>query len=106
MLRIDILLFEAFSNMVLGCLLEPLRVVRDEHGVAITWTILTPHDGPVRSSSGLSLAPDKALSQAKGCDLLILVGGDRFRQEAGQPATRRALAIARNAQGVIAADTG
>ncbi|MCE8517156.1 DJ-1/PfpI family protein [Ruegeria pomeroyi] len=105
-LRINFLLFEAFSNMVLACLLEPLRVVRDEHGADIVWTILTPRDGPVRSSSGLSLAPECQLSQAKACNLLIVIGGDRFRHEAGQPATRRALAIAHKAQSVIAADTG
>lgn len=105
-LRINILLFEAFSNMVLACLLEPLRVVRDEHGADITWTILTPQDRPVRSSSGLALEPDGPLSQAKGCDLLIVVGGDHFRQEAQHPATRRALMVVRLAKTVIAADTG
>lgn len=92
--------------MVLACLLEPLRVVRDEHGAAITWAILTPGDGPVGSSSGFSLTPDYPVSQAPACDLLIVVGGDKFRREAGQPATRRALAIARKAHTVIAADTG
>lgn len=105
-LRINILLFDAFSNMVLASLLEPLRVVRDEHGAGITWTILTPHDGPLRSSSGLKMAPDCTLSQAEACDLLILIGGDRFRQDAGQPSTRRALSAARKADSVIAADTG
>lgn len=105
-LRINILLFEAFSNMVLACLLEPLRVVRDEHGATINWTILTPHDGPVRSSSGLALAPDAPRSQAGTCDLLIVIGGDRFRQDAELPATRRALMVARRARTVIAADTG
>ncbi|RYG89444.1 helix-turn-helix domain-containing protein [Loktanella sp. IMCC34160] len=105
-LRINILLFEAFSNMVLACLLEPLRVVRDEQGAAITWTILTPHDGPVRSSSGLSLSPDRPLSNAEACNLLIIVGGDRFRSEAENTKTRTALALARRAQTVIAADTG
>lgn len=105
-LRINILLFEAFSNMVLACLLEPLRVVRDEHGAAIKWTILTPQDGPVRSSSGLSSFPDCRLSQVGACDLLLVIGGDRFRQEAGQAAMRRALTLARKARTVIAADTG
>ncbi|MEE4347723.1 MAG: DJ-1/PfpI family protein [Paracoccaceae bacterium] len=105
-MRINILLFEAFSNMVLACLLEPLRVVRDEHGADITWTILTPQDGLVASSSGLSLAPDCPLSQAGACDLLIVIGGDRFRQDAQQSTTRRALITARRAKTVIAADTG
>lgn len=105
-LRIHILLFDAFSNMVLACLLEPLRVVRDEHGADIIWTILTPHNGPVGSSSGLSLAPDCQLALAGACDLLIVIGGDRFRQDARQSATRRALVAARKAKTVIAADTG
>ena len=105
-LRINILLFEAFSNMILACLLEPLRVIRDEHEAAIAWTLLTPHNGPVRSSSGLSLAPDCPLSQASACDLLIVIGGDRFRNEVGRPSTRRALQLLRNAQRVFAADTG
>ncbi len=105
-LRINLLLFEAFSNMVLACLLEPFRVVRDGHGAAITWTVLTPHDGPVRSSGGLLLAPDCPMVQARACDLLILVGGDRFRHDAGQRQTRRALALTRKAHCVIAADTG
>jgi len=105
-MHINVLLFEAFSNMILACLLEPFRVVRDEGGGKITWTILTPHDGLIGSSSGLSFAPGCPLSQAKACDILIVLGGDRFRQEAGQPATRRALALARRAQAVIAADTG
>ncbi|MEZ5751787.1 MAG: DJ-1/PfpI family protein [Paracoccaceae bacterium] len=105
-LTINILLFEAFSNMVLACLLEPLRVVRDEHEAAITWTILTPQDAPVRSSSGLALAPDRPMSQAGACDLLVVIGGDRFRSDAGHGATRRALMAARKAKTVIAADTG
>lgn len=105
-MHINVLLFEAFSNIILACLLEPFRVVRDEGGGKITWTILTPHDGLIGSSSGLSFAPGCPLSQAKACDILIVVGGDRFRQEAGQPATRRALALVSRAQAVIAADTG
>jgi transcriptional regulator GlxA family with amidase domain len=105
-LRINVLLFEAFSNMILACLLEPLRVVRDEHGVEISWTMLTPHDGPVRSSSGLALVPDRPLVMAGASDLLIVIGGDRFRRDARDPATRRALAAARKASVVIAADTG
>lgn len=57
-LSINILLFDAFSNMVLACLLEPLRMVRDDTGAAVRWTILTHGDGPLKSSSGLTIAPD------------------------------------------------
>lgn len=105
-LRVNILLFEAFSNMILACLLEPLRVVRDEHDADIRWTVLTPHDRPVRSASGLSLAPDRTLAKAEPCDMLIVVGGDRFRGDADAAGTRRALRLAHRAPAVIAADTG
>lgn len=105
-LRINLLLFEAFSNMLLACLIEPMRVVRDEHGTDITWTVLTPHDEAVHSSSGLRQAPDRPLSEAEPCDLLILIGGDRFRSDANDAAVRRALRLTRTAGAVIAADTG
>ncbi|WP_439632379.1 GlxA family transcriptional regulator, partial [Shinella sp.] len=105
-LHINILLLEAYSNMLLACLIEPMRVVRDEHGADIVWTVLTPNDEPVHSSSGLSQTPDRPLSEAKPCDLLILIGGDRFRSDANDPAVRRALRMTRKAGAVIAADTG
>ncbi len=35
-LAINILLFDAFPNMLLACLLEPLRVVRDDTGAQST----------------------------------------------------------------------
>lgn len=105
-LRVNVLLFEAFSNMLLACLLEPLRVVRDEREADIDWTVLTPHDQAVQSSSGLSLAPDRPLSKAIPCDLLILIGGDRFRTDANDRLLRRALRLTKTAGAVIAADTG
>lgn len=105
-LRVNILLFEAFSNMILACLMEPLRVVRDEHRVDISWTLLAANDCPVRSSSGLSLAPDRSLAKAMPSDMLIVVGGDRFRTEATASRTRRALRLTQKADIVIAADTG
>jgi transcriptional regulator GlxA family with amidase domain len=105
-MRVNVLLFDAFSNMILACLIEPLRVVRDEHGMDISWTLITPHDNVVQSSSGLSLAPGCSVSKASPCDVLILLGGDRFRTDATATETRRALRLTRKADIVIAADTG
>lgn len=105
-MHVNLLLFEAFSNMVLACVLEPLRVVRDEIGAPITWTVLTPSDAPVVASSGLTFAPDQPLARAPACDLLIIVGGDRFRVEAQTTTTRQALRLVRKADSVLAADTG
>lgn len=105
-LTVNILLFEAYSNMLLACLLEPLRVVRDAARADISWKILTQDDRPLRSSSGLTIAPDLPLAKAGSCDLLLVIGGDRFRSEAKDPALRRSLRLTRQAGAVVAADTG
>lgn len=104
-LRLNILLFDTFSNMLLACLLEPLRVVRDNAGIDIEWTILTHGDTPLRSSSGLSIAPDRPMAQATPCHLLLLIGGDRFRLDADDPSLRRSLRLIHRAEAVVAADT-
>jgi AraC family transcriptional regulator, glycine betaine-responsive activator len=105
-LTVNILLFEAYSNMLLACLLEPLRVVRDAARADITWKILTHGDRPLRSSSGLTITPDMPLAKARPCDLLLVIGGDHFRRDATDPALRRSLRLVRQAGAVVAADTG
>lgn len=92
--------------MLLACLLEPLRVVRDQLQADIRWTVVTHTDQPVSSSSGLRIAPDVARSHAPACDVFIIVGGDRFREVAGDPLLRESLRPAREAALTIAADTG
>jgi len=105
-LTVNILLFDAYSNMLLACLLEPLRVVRDAARADISWKILTHGDRPLRSSSGLTIAPDLPLVKAGPCDLLLVIGGDSFRSDATDPALRRSLRLVRQAGAVVAADTG
>jgi len=105
-LRVSIILFDAFSNMVLACLLEPLRVVRDQNGLDLSWTILTEGDRPVDSSSGITVAPDMLKAEAKNADLVLIIGGDAFRDHHKASALRNRLdPLIRNAT-VIAADTG
>ena len=105
-LSVNILLFEAFSNMLLACLLEPLRVVRDDTGAAVRWTVLTHGDAPLKSSSGLTIAPDLPRAKAVPCDILILIGGDQFRADAVDPTLGHSLQLTRSAGCIIAADTG
>jgi AraC family transcriptional regulator, glycine betaine-responsive activator len=105
-LTVNVLLFETFSNMLLACLLEPLRVVRDESKADISWTILSHTDAPVLSSSGLKITPDATRRAAKPCDILIVIGGDQFRADARDPALKESLGLTRRAATVIAADTG
>jgi transcriptional regulator GlxA family with amidase domain len=73
MTRVAFLLFDGFSNMVLSCLLEPLRAVRDQAQIDIRWQVLTPDGQPVRSSSGLSIAPYP--ETAEPFDMLVVVAG-------------------------------
>ncbi|HCE70632.1 helix-turn-helix domain-containing protein [Ruegeria pomeroyi] len=104
-IRVSVLLCDAFSNMVLACLLEPLRVVRDQTGADVRWNILTEGDRAVSSSSGLSVSPEMLISDTLEPDLVIIIGGDAFRNTKGVTSAR---SLGRLMQGatVIAADTG
>ncbi|SMO46608.1 GlxA family transcriptional regulator [Paracoccus laeviglucosivorans] len=104
MVRVGFLLFDGFSNMVLSCLLEPLRAVRDQAGIDIRWQVLTPEGGPVRSSSGLAVAPDGAAAGAY--DLLIVVAGYGYRDHAAGAGLRRVSSLSRQSRIVVGADSG
>lgn len=104
--RVSVLLFDDFSNMVLSCLMEPLRVVRDEAGVPLEFSVLTASDHPVRSSSGLPVAPDTSLAATESADLCLLIGGDSFREASERADLHRNLRAVVRADVVIAADTG
>ena len=103
-INVSVFLCNAFSNMVLACLLEPLRVVRDQTGADIRWSILTDGDRAVTSSSGLSISPEMPIADAPRSDLVIVIGGDAFRDEEATPA--RSLRRVMQGATVIAADTG
>ncbi|SDE56821.1 GlxA family transcriptional regulator [Ruegeria marina] len=103
-INVSVFLCDAFSNMVLACLLEPLRVVRDQTGADIRWSILTDGDRAVTSSSGLSISPEMPIAEAPGSDLVLLIGGDAFRRQEATPA--RSLRRLMQGATVIAADTG
>lgn len=103
-MRVSFLLFDGFSGMVLSCLLEPLRAVRDRGHSAVNWRILTPDNRPVRSSSGLVIAPD---DPAEGdADLLVVVAGYGFRDHAAGRGARLVARLAQRSGAVVAADTG
>ncbi|MBM3604887.1 MAG: helix-turn-helix domain-containing protein [Alphaproteobacteria bacterium] len=103
-MRLAILLFDGFSNMVLSCLLEPLRAVRDQAHIDISWQIMTAGDGPVRSSSGLLVASDG--DSGGSFDVLIVVAGYGYRDHAANTALRQISALSRRSGLVIGADTG
>lgn len=104
MVRVAFLLFDGFSNMVLSCLLEPLRAVRDQARLDIRWQVLTPDGKPVRSSSGLAISPDATTGGA--FDMLVVVAGYGYRDLAAGPSLRRITALARQSRIVVGADSG
>ena len=103
-MRVAFLLFEGFSNMVLSCLLEPLRAVRDQGQAELHWHVLTPGGKPLRSSSGLLVAPDDDVCGS--LDLLIVVAGYGFREHGSDTGLRRVLALSKQSRIIVGADTG
>lgn len=60
----------------------------------------------MKSSGGLTIAPDLPQAKAGPCDILILIGGDQFRADATDPTIGHSLNLTRGAGCIIAADTG
>lgn len=106
MKTVTILLYDGFSNMVLACLLEPLRAVHDQGQAELHWRIATPHGGPAQSSSGLTIAPDIPVTEIDRSDLLVVVSGYGFRDHARPQQLAPLRRLARQAQVIIGADTG
>jgi len=72
--------------MVLASAVEPLRAARDLSGDAerFAWRLATLDGAAVRSSSGLELHPDTALTKDLSCAHLILISGYGVRQHANK----------------------
>ncbi|WP_425406174.1 GlxA family transcriptional regulator [Hwanghaeella sp.] len=104
-MHISFILFNKFSNMALACLLEPLRVARDQSGADIRWSIFTEDDRVVTSSSGLTVSPQESLNIAAPSDLAVIIGGDEFRDCKGAALRRNLKPFLKDAT-LIAGDTG
>lgn len=105
-LNVQILLFPGFSNMVLACALEPLRAVRDLMPGGVSWQVLTLSDGPVRSSSGLSLTPDGPWQDAGKTDLLIVVSSYDYATQTGAVTNSGLRRMSRRSELTAGVDTG
>lgn len=106
MARVTFLLFDGFSNMVLSCLLEPLRAVRDQGRAEIGWQVITPNDAAAISSSGLSIAADMKWRDAGRSDMLVVVAGYGFRDHANRETAQVLRRLARVSDIIVGADTG
>lgn len=71
--RIDILLFDRFSNHCLANTVEPLRAANMLSGLSLYhWRFLTLDGQPVASSSGMEVTPNAALGPGSGDMLCVM----------------------------------
>ncbi|MCR9139409.1 MAG: GlxA family transcriptional regulator [Alphaproteobacteria bacterium] len=105
--RIDILLFDRFSNHCLANTVEPLRAANElAPGNLYRWRYLTLDGASVTSSSGLLVEPDGALRDGLGGEFLFVLPSYGFRQLA-TPVCLTALRSAATRYAVMAGlDTG
>ena len=104
--KIDILLFDQFSNHCLANLVEPMRaanaLAQIEH---YEWRFLSMNGGTVVSSSGMQIAPDGALEVGRGGHLCVMPSYG-FRNYLGQDIARKIKAAANRYDVVAGLDTG
>ncbi|MGF1550917.1 MAG: GlxA family transcriptional regulator [Paracoccaceae bacterium] len=106
--RVDVLLFERFSNHCLAGAVEPLRAANTLAGRDLyAWRFLTPDGRPVASSSALPVTPAAPLGAAAGGGDYLFVAPSYDHRAHDSPATRRALRAAATRYGaLVGLDTG
>lgn len=71
--KINILLFDGFSNLCLANFLEPFRAANTlARQKLYQWRCLTPNGGAVQSSSGISVVPDRGFEDQSGWVLAVM----------------------------------
>lgn len=105
--RINLLLFDQFSNLCLANCIEPLRAANTlslRH--AFDWSILTPDGAPSRSSSGIEVLADAGIDAPQATDYLFVLASYQHARH-DSPATRRLLRQATRRAGVtVGLDAG
>lgn len=105
--QIAILLFPRFSNLCLANAVEPLRAANDlSRKPLYQWHFIGLDAGPVRSSSGLPVTPEMALSDLAGADYLCVMPSYGHRDFARAPILRRLRAAAARSGALVGMDTG
>lgn len=105
--RIQVVLFEHFSNYCLANAIEPLRAANTLSGRALyTWEFCTIDGGPVQSSSGLPVLPKQALAASSKCDYLFVMPSYGVRDHSNATTARALQAAAKRARYVAGFDTG
>lgn len=106
-IRISLLLFDRFSNLCLANCIEPLRAA-NTYAVSpvFEWSILTLDGLPSRSSSGIDMLAERAISDLTKTDYLFVMASYGHEMH-DTPANRQLLrAAARKAKTLVGLDAG
>lgn len=104
--RINVLLFDSFSNHCLANLIEPLRAVNSlTRKQLYTWQLLTLDGAAVASSSGIRVSPDGALSGESG-DMLAVMPSYRVERFDNYKTVRSLQSAAKRHAVLAGLDTG
>lgn len=106
-IQVGVLLFPRFSNHCLSLAVEPLRACNDLTGQHLhDWRYLSPAGGVVRSSSGLEVRTEGALSADPGGDFLFVLPCFDHRTLADAASGRMLRAAQKRFGTIVGMDTG
>ncbi len=101
------LLLPEFSNLCLANAVEPLRAANHFAGTRLyDWSLLSLDGGPVRTSSGLSIAADAMLNSPVKPDMLFVVAGYDYRRHVSSALKSELQRYARGGCVLAGLDTG
>lgn len=107
MRKVDVLLFDQFSNHCLANAVEPLRAANNLSRKSLySWRFLGIDGSLLLSSSGLPVTPEAALSRVEGGDCLIVMPSYNHRAHATTATMRALRSAARRYPVLIGMDTG
>jgi len=103
---LTLLLFDGFSNHCLANMVEPLRAANSLARQSLyEWRFCSLDGQPVRSSSGLVVAPDAAVGDQSG-DILVVMPSYGFLELDNRNTIRTILAAAKRHESLAGLDTG
>ncbi|MGJ8611499.1 MAG: GlxA family transcriptional regulator [Octadecabacter sp.] len=105
--KIDVLLFDGFSNHCLANTLEPFRAANTITGQApYQWRLLSLEGGLVRSSSGMLVETEVATPTSPACDFLMVTASYGHRALCSNPVLSALRALCAKAKCLVGLDTG
>lgn len=105
--RIDVLLFDGFSNHCLANTLEPFRAANTITGqTPYQWRLRSLEGGLVRSSSGMLVQTEMATTTGPPCDFLMVTASYGHRALSSSRVLSALRVLCANAKCLVGLDTG